>query len=108
MGACDVIVIGAGASGLAASMLLGSAGKKVKVLEARSRIGGRIFTLSDPSLKLPVDLGAEFVHGFPRETWSLIRAAGLIAYDVPDDHRWLERGRLVESQGFWEKLEKIL
>ena len=44
----DVIVVGAGAAGLAAAAELGRAGLCVTILEARDRIGGRMFTLHDP------------------------------------------------------------
>ncbi|MEI6948739.1 NAD(P)/FAD-dependent oxidoreductase [Paraflavisolibacter sp. H34] len=59
----DVIVIGAGAAGLAAAVELSKAGRRVLVLEARDRLGGRIHTISDPRFQLPVEAGAEFVHG---------------------------------------------
>jgi len=42
----DVLIVGAGAAGLMAASKLSLAGKKVVVLEARSRIGGRIYPLS--------------------------------------------------------------
>ena len=58
----DVIVIGAGAAGLAAAHSLAFAGVSVVVLEARDRIGGRIFTTHDSPSGMPVELGAEFVH----------------------------------------------
>ncbi len=44
----DVIIIGGGASGLAAGKEIAKAGKKVYVLEARNRLGGRIYTLTVP------------------------------------------------------------
>jgi len=50
----DVIIIGAGAAGLAAARELSGAGKSVAVLEARSRIGGRIWTTHFPDLPLPI------------------------------------------------------
>lgn len=56
-----VIVIGAGISGLAAARQLVEAGYEVTVLEARERLGGRIFT--DDSLGAPIDLGAAWIHG---------------------------------------------
>jgi polyamine oxidase len=56
-----VIVIGAGMSGLAAARRLVEAGYRVTVLEARERIGGRIYT--DDSLGAPIDLGAAWIHG---------------------------------------------
>lgn len=56
-----VLVVGAGMAGLAAARRLSDAGVPVTVVEARSRIGGRIWT--DTSLGLPVDLGAAWIHG---------------------------------------------
>jgi monoamine oxidase len=69
----DVAVIGAGAAGLMAAQLLTNAGRRAVVLEARDRIGGRIHTVTDPAFLGPVDLGAEFTHGRPPETWDLLR-----------------------------------
>lgn len=58
----EVIVIGAGAAGLAAARRLSDAGRRVLVLEARDRIGGRVWT--NRSLGgLPLDLGASWIHG---------------------------------------------
>ncbi|CAO1626356.1 unnamed protein product [Jaminaea pallidilutea] len=61
----DVIIAGAGISGLAAARYLCSKGRKVLVLESRDRIGGRIHSLNfdDADSSKKVDLGASFVHG---------------------------------------------
>jgi monoamine oxidase len=56
-----VVVIGAGMAGLAAARHLADAGVDVTVLEARDRIGGRMWT--DSSLGVPIDLGAAWIHG---------------------------------------------
>jgi monoamine oxidase len=56
-----IVVIGAGMAGLAAARRLVDAGRDVTVLEARDRIGGRIWT--DTSLGVPIDLGAAWIHG---------------------------------------------
>jgi len=82
----DVLVIGAGVAGLNAGRLLAQAGRRVAILEARNRIGGRIWTrpisLDDSQRAAPVELGAEFVHGLPPATWSLIEEAALRTYEV--------------------------
>ncbi|MBX9709314.1 MAG: FAD-dependent oxidoreductase [Caulobacteraceae bacterium] len=56
------VVIGAGVAGLAAARALTDAGHEVEVIEARSRIGGRVWT-SRLWPDLPVDMGASWIHG---------------------------------------------
>lgn len=56
------VVIGAGVAGLAAARALTDAGHEVEVIEARSRIGGRVWT-SRLWPELPVDMGASWIHG---------------------------------------------
>ena len=90
MSDADVLVLGAGMAGLAAAERLAAAGRRVLVLEARDRIGGRIHTVNDPGLAHPVELGAEFVHGRPSDLVDLIAAEGLCLDLVPDRH---DRGR---------------
>ncbi|MEP6686705.1 MAG: NAD(P)/FAD-dependent oxidoreductase [Gemmatimonadales bacterium] len=90
----DVVVLGAGMAGLAAAERLGAAGRRVVVLEARDRIGGRIHTVDDPGLHYPVELGAEFVHGRPAVLLDLIRDLGLTLEAVP---RRAEAGELIGS-----------
>ena len=57
----DVIIIGAGISGLACAKTLHDAGKNVCVLEAKQRIGGRLYSVLDQQDVL--DLGASWIHG---------------------------------------------
>ena len=78
---CDIAIIGAGVAGLAAASELAAAKKQAVCLEATDSIGGRVFTVHDPLAPLPIELGAEFVHGLPPETWGLIRQANLTAYE---------------------------
>jgi len=73
-----VVVIGAGAAGLAAAALLRNAGQSVTVLEARDRIGGRAFTDRALGPDCPFDAGAEYIHWAERNPWAPIaRAAGV-------------------------------
>lgn len=82
----DVLIIGSGWAGAYASVLLAQQGKKVLVLEARERLGGRMFThtwtpesiaSSDPAVRTAdtaqpgpsgvqhyIDVGGAWAHGF--------------------------------------------
>jgi len=73
----DILIIGAGAAGLMAASTLSKAGKKVIVLEARDRIGGRIHTLDKEFPFKHGELGAEFVHGNLPVTMQLMHESGL-------------------------------
>jgi len=101
----DVLIIGAGAAGLAAARELSSAQLKVVVLEARDRIGGRINTHFD---KFPIELGAEFVHGKPPETLTIVERAHLTLQKVPNLHWHVHDGILTKSGEFWSKVEKVM
>ena len=57
-----VVIVGAGAAGLAAARWLQQRGIKLLVLEARDRVGGRIHTVAMGNGS-PVDLGAAYIHG---------------------------------------------
>ncbi|HEV2578531.1 MAG TPA: NAD(P)/FAD-dependent oxidoreductase [Acidobacteriaceae bacterium] len=70
----DVLVIGAGMAGLAAARELAERGLRTLVLEARDRVGGRIYSLQ--TSEGVVELGAEFVHGRDEKLWALIDEAG--------------------------------
>ena len=78
----DVIVVGGGIAGLAAARTLAEAGLRVALIEARDRVGGRIYTVPPVAGELPVELGAEFVHGLPLELIHLIEEAGLTRFEL--------------------------
>jgi monoamine oxidase len=98
----QVVVIGAGAAGLAGADALSRAGREALLLEARERVGGRCFTRRMAGLDIPVEVGAEFIHGEARATRALLRAAGVAAIDSVREQRLLERGRLRPVNGFAE------
>lgn len=104
----DVIVIGAGAAGLVAASALGAAGRAVLVLEARDRIGGRIWTRGDLGTPLPVELGAEFIHGQSQVMFDVLRRTQTIAVDAPTAH-WMQRGdRLQQDEGLFDQVRKLM
>jgi monoamine oxidase len=78
----DVLVIGAGVSGLTAARELSRAGLRVCVIEARDRVGGRVHSIRD-FCERPVEAGAEFVHGEGAATWPELRANGLQGRPCP-------------------------
>lgn len=97
----DVIVVGAGIAGLAAARGLAEAGRRVVVLEAAPRVGGRVRTVRLAGSELPVEVGAEFVHGRPPELLRLIEEAGLTLFEREGSFYSFEDGRLRESA--WEE-----
>ncbi len=78
----DCIVLGAGIAGLSAARALAEAGKRVLLLEAQDRVGGRMRTHYAPALAQPIELGAEFIHGRPPELLALLAEAGLATYEA--------------------------
>jgi monoamine oxidase len=103
----DVVVVGAGVAGLAAARELRRRGLTVVVLEARDRIGGRILTVRDPRLPLPVELGAEFVHGPAPLTHRIFAEAGLTTCDLAGDHLQARRGKVARAAP-WGPIDRIL
>ncbi|HEY8211047.1 MAG TPA: NAD(P)/FAD-dependent oxidoreductase [Myxococcaceae bacterium] len=93
----DAVVIGGGVSGLAAARALQARGLEVVVLEARDRLGGRVWTHRDGRSEVPIELGAEFVHGKPPGLLKLVRQSRL-QLGSGDGSHWVLEGRRL-SQG---------
>jgi monoamine oxidase len=87
-----VVVIGAGAAGLAAARELARAGVPIVILEARSRLFGRVYTVHDSGWPMPVDAGAEFIHDHAPMSVALARRGRLALEVVPERRRRIERG----------------
>ena len=103
----DVLVLGAGAAGLAAARDLSQAGLRVTVIEARPRIGGRILTRHDPRAPVPLELGAEFVHGEAPETLSIAQAAGLTVVELPDTRELAAAGHFSDLGDLWVDVQRM-
>ena len=80
----------------------------MRCLEATHRIGGRIFTMHNALSPLPIELGAEFVHGRPPETWRLIRSAGLTVYEHTLQALHIDRGRVLHQREVGEIGDRVL
>jgi monoamine oxidase len=105
---CDVVIVGAGAAGLAAAASLVRDGLSVCVLEARDRVGGRILTRRDPALDVPLELGAELVHGTPAATIAWARKARSPLVDVAEQRWIVRRGKLERADDLFERMMKGL
>jgi monoamine oxidase len=103
----EVIIIGGGVAGLAAADELLRAGRKFLLVEARHRLGGRILTGREASETMPIELGAEFIHGKPPALFDLIKEAKLRVVEG-DDRRFIsENGALRQLDDFWEIIERV-
>jgi monoamine oxidase len=87
----DIVVIGAGAAGLMAARELAAVGRRVTLLEARERCGGRIYPLPASEFGYAAEGGAEFIHGEASVTHALLREARLSLQTIKGQ-RWIFEG----------------
>ncbi len=104
----DVVIIGAGAAGMAAAARLSETGHSVLLLEARDRIGGRIWTRAEPQVAVPIELGAEFLHGKATATAHWLSRTGKVPIGVPDSHFRLHDGVLQTADDSLQQIQLAL
>jgi monoamine oxidase len=102
----EVVIIGAGVAGLSAAQMLTRAGISVHLIEARDRIGGRVFTVHQPGLDAGIELGAEFLHGKPPEIWELL-GGGAEAVET-SGRDWCSQAGEITTCDFFEQVDKFL
>ena len=106
-GESDVIIIGAGIAGLGAALRLARAGRRVLVLEARDRAGGRILSVPQRGFDVAAELGAEFVHGGNALLRAALREAGMRIERVRRD-LWARDGCEWRRQhAYWRDLARL-
>src|SRR5437867_3159561 len=101
----SAVVLGGGVAGLTAAMDLLSRGWRVTILEAKDHLGGRVHTVYDRNI--PIELGAEFVHGKDPALADLIRDAKLATLKVSDQNRRFKNGGL-QRVPLWDKISEII
>jgi len=104
----DILIIGAGAAGLAAAAELAPTGQRVLLLEARDRIGGRMWTLNAPDLAVPIEYGAEFIHGEAVPTMAMLRRGGRTAIESTDTHFSLHDGEVAARNDFFHEVQRAM
>jgi monoamine oxidase len=104
----DVIVVGGGAAGLAAANVLAEGGAGCVVLEARDRAGGRIHTEWTDDGATPIELGAEFIHGFGAPIRELAKRYGLRALDIAGQRFESSGTRLTPARDGWARVDRVL
>jgi monoamine oxidase len=106
----DVLIIGAGAAGLAAAYELSLINKKLIVLEAENRVGGRIYSIKDERFGQTIEAGAEFIHGELPVTLRLLEKAGLQWYTAKGKMWQVENGEIKKNEFLvnWNEVIKRL
>jgi monoamine oxidase len=103
----DVVIVGAGAAGLMAARELVRAGKRVVVLEASHRVGGRVLTMFETRAGMPIELGAEFIHGDAPVTMKLLDEARLATVPVAGEHVRSDDGELSPQGPIWSRMRRV-
>lgn len=104
----DVVIIGAGASGLMAAKILCKAKKSVCILEGRDRIGGRVHTFFKTGFSKPIETGGEFIHGNLDLTINLLKEAG-IKYHKTGGELWqVKNNKLIKRADFIVHADQLM
>jgi monoamine oxidase len=104
----DVLIIGGGVAGLTAANILKAADLTVHILEARSRLGGRVWTLKTPQSVVPIELGAEFIHGTGNQVTSWLKKFNEASYSIFDRHMVYDNSKLLSKKDFWQDLYRVM
>ena len=104
----DIVIIGAGAAGLAAARALHERGTDFLIIEARDRVGGRAYTVRSHDKAFPIELGAEFIHGPAKSTRAIMHEIDEAALPTDAAAFRLVHGHLEPAPDRWEPAERVL
>ena len=103
----EIAVIGAGVAGLAAARELNRKNLTPVILEARDRVGGRVLTVHDPLTAVPVELGAEFVHGIHPDLWGVLREMRVPVVELGGEHWTGDSGGFHPADSAWQEIGRV-
>ena len=101
----SALILGGGIAGLAAARELAQQGVFVTVIEAKKRLGGRVHTVREGMV--PIELGAEFVHGRSKDLMHHIQEAQLSTLEVSDDN-YLFKGGAFQPVKMWDLVTEVI
>jgi monoamine oxidase len=104
----DTLIVGAGAAGLVAAAELSRERGSVCLIEARDRLGGRIFTRREPGIALPIELGAEFIHGRAPATFAWLAKANAAVVDSTGERWTLRDGKPEPGDNLFAEMKRGL
>jgi monoamine oxidase len=103
----DIIIVGAGMCGLSAAAQLARQGKRVLIIEARDRTGGRVQTLRW-HYSQKVEAGAEFIHGDLPLTQALVKEAGGSTYEDEGEFYSSSKGSVYHARDLVPHMRKVM
>lgn len=92
------VIVGAGVAGLMAAHTLARHNVTIDIIEGRARLGGRICTLTSKEFSIPIELGAEFIHGTSPITEGLLNAANVEWNEVDGQQYVLREGKWTNQE----------